>query len=225
MVDIHSHIIPCVDDGSKSFEISKKLAKQYVENGIYNVICTPHQNFLKNNKELIINSFNLLKEELKDYGINFYLGSEIYYYENIIADLNEKKLLTFNNTKYILIEFSFNEPINIVDALYDVIKDGYKPIIAHIERYDYLTKDDYFKIKELGVLIQVNSKSFEKKHYVKKLKFLLKNNLIDFIASDCHNDVNRNVDFTVSKQLISKKYKNQYEKIFNNDDFLKNITL
>lgn len=225
MLDIHSHIIPDVDDGSKSIEISKKIAEQYIKNGIFNVICTPHQNYLKDNKELIINNFNLLKKELKEYGINFYLGSEIYYYENMINDLNNKKLLTFNDSKYVLIEFSFNEPEDIVGILYDVIKDGYKPIIAHVERYDYLTNNDYLKIKELGVLIQVNSKSFEKKHYAKKLKFLLKNNLIDFIASDCHNDVNRNVDFTVSKQLISKKYKNQYEKLFNNDDFLKNIIL
>lgn len=219
MIDIHTHIIPQFDDGSKSLEMTRTMLKQHIENGVDIVVATPHQNIRNLNKAIIIEKFNELVNNVKDLPIKLLLGSEIYYYENLIADLKSGKHLTINESKYLLIEFSTINETNIVDIVYDLRMAGYIPIIAHIERYQYLTWQNYLEIKNGGALIQVNAKSFMKKEYLKIIKFLLKNDLIDFIASDCHNDSIRNVDFDYAKKFVLKKYKSSYAKLFNNSNF------
>ena len=102
----------------------------------------------------------------------------------------------------------------IADIVYDIRVLGYTPIIAHIERYPYLTKEDIFEIRANGALIQVNSRTFGNRKSHKLLKLLLKNEMLDFIASDCHNLRERNVDFTEAKNFIQKKFKKQYNKFF-----------
>ena len=141
----------------------------------------------------------------------------------MIKDLNNKELLTLNNSKYILIEFSMQKSVNISEVIYDLVANGYVPIVAHVERYDYLTTKDLCDIKKNGGLIQINSLSFLHKSYKKTLKYLLKNKMVDFISSDCHNDTDRNVTFDEAKRIINKKYKEQYEKLFNNDHFINEI--
>ena len=221
MVDIHTHILYGVDDGSDSKEVSKYLLDQAKANNITKILLTPHQNEETNNIEELKSKFDSFKEEFKDYGIEFYLGSEIYYYDKMLDDLDNNKLLTLNNTKYVLLEFSTLIETDIKGIVYDTFMRGYNPIIAHIERYTYLKLEDYYEIKGQGALIQVNSKSFLNKAYKKQLKYLLKNNLIDFISSDCHAK-NRDIDFVEAKALISKKYPNQYDRLFNDiPEFIK----
>ena len=86
MTDIHSHILPGVDDGSKSLEISRELLMLEIENGIKDVILTPHQNEKDINKDHLIQVFNDFTNAVKDLDINLYLGSEIYYYEGMLED-------------------------------------------------------------------------------------------------------------------------------------------
>ena len=216
MLDIHTHILPNVDDGSKSVDESISMLKEEINNGVTKVFLTPHQNKDNLSKEELIKKFNSFKNEVKDINIKLYLGSEIYYYNDLKKDLLDNKLLTMDNTKYVLIEFSTRIEENISDILYDIFLTGYKPILAHIERYSYLSIDDYHEIHKYAK-IQVNSKAFFQKEYKKITKYLLKNNLIDFIASDCHDISNRNVDFEKIKKLINKKYNDQYERLFIND--------
>lgn len=221
MLDIHTHILPNVDDGSPSLSISKSLLEMEIKEGVTKVILTPHQNKNNLNKEELISKFNAFKEECKDINISLLLGAEIYYYDDFKKDLANNKILTIDNSKYILIEFSTRIETNIIDILYDISLLGYKPIIAHIERYSYLSLEDYKEIHKYA-LIQVNSKSFFMKDYKKNTKYLLKNNLIDFIASDCHDLEKRSVEFAKIKKLVEKKYKDQYDKLFVNDfDFNK----
>ena len=215
MIDIHTHILPNVDDGSDSLETSIYLLKQEINEGITKVILTPHQNKKTLDKDNLINKFNRFKEEVKDLNIEILLGSEIYYYEELKDDLKNGKILTINNSKYFLIEFSTRTEFNIKDIVYDYHILGYKPIVAHIERYDYLSLEDYYEISKYA-LIQVNSKSFFEKDYKKTCMLLLKNNLIDFIASDCHN-IKRDVEFKKTLQLIKKKNIELYNKIISND--------
>lgn len=214
MVDMHTHILYGVDDGSDSKEISNYLLNQAKENGIDKIVLTPHQNEELKRSDELIERFNSFKEEFKDFNIDFYLGSEIYYYQGMINDLDNKELLTMNNSKYVLVEFSTRMETDIASIIYDLKVRGYNPIVAHIERYHYLKLEDYDEIKKSGALIQVNSKSFLNKAYKKQLKYLLKNKLIDFISSDCHNKT-RDLDFADTKKLISKKYKDLYDKLFN----------
>ena len=221
MVDIHTHILYGVDDGSQSSETSRYLLNQAKQANITHILLTPHQNEELKRSDELKDKFNTFKEEFKEFGISYYLGSEIYYYPKMIDDLDNNILLTLNNTKYILVEFSTRLETNIQSICYDLVIRGYKPIIAHIERYHYLSLDDYNEIKSTGALIQINTKSFLNKAYKKKLKYLLKNNLVDFVASDCHNET-RDLDFELAKKIISKKYKNLYDKLFNQiPEFLK----
>ena len=220
MIDIHTHILPNVDDGADSMEVALYLLKQEIKEGVTKVILTPHQNKQSLDKEGLTKKFLEFKEAVKDLPIELYLGSEVYYYSGVKKDLEANKILTINDSKYFLIEFSTRVEYNIKDLLYDFSVIGYKPIIAHIERYDYLTYDDYFEISKYA-LIQVNAKSFFNKNYKKACKFLLKNNLISFVASDAH-DKFRDVTFKACMKLIKRKNKESYTKLFINDfDFSK----
>ena len=143
MIDIHTHIIPNVDDGSKSLEISRELLNLELKNHVKNVILTPHQNEMNLDKENIKKKYLELKENVRDININLYLGSEIYFYDNLSEDLKNDKIITMNDTKYVLIEFSTRFDVGVIDKLYDIKVLGYIPIIAHIERYSYLTFKDY----------------------------------------------------------------------------------
>ncbi len=219
MLDIHTHILPNVDDGSKSLEESIELLRSEVNNGVTTVILTPHQNARIKTKNELIKRFLEFKKEI-DF-IDLYLGSEIYYYDDLIADLVNDRVLTINNSKYVLVEFSTRTETNIADIVYEIVLKGFKPIIAHIERYPYLTLENYLAIKNNGGLIQINASSYEDKYFKKKTKILLKNKLVDFVASDCHNTKTRNVDFSNIKKVVEKKYKDQYDHIFN-DEFIFN---
>lgn len=205
MIDMHTHIIFGVDDGSKDLEMSKNILNDEIKYDVKTVVLTPHLNENSKTIGLINERYEILKNEEID--INILLGSEIYYYKKMIDDLDNKRLLTFNNTKYILVEFSTRVETPIVDILNDLIVSGYKPIIAHIERYPYLKYDEMIELHNMGVLIQVNSKTFGEKIFKKMLKKMVKDNLIDLVASDCHNLENRNVDFDA---FLKKKKKYKY---------------
>ena len=214
MIDIHTHIIPGVDDGSSSIDESLQLIELLKAEGVDEVVCTSHQDMNHINKDILTKKFEELKSKTD---MKLYLGSEIYYYENMINDLKSGNLLTINDSKYVLIEFSTFSNTPIEDIVFDLCVAGFKPIVAHIERYEYLSFKDYDKIKSAGALIQVNSKSFERSAYKKILKYLLKNDLIDFIASDCHNTTSRIPSFETAKKLINKKYREKYNKFFINN--------
>jgi protein-tyrosine phosphatase len=218
MLDMHTHILPNVDDGSKSLDISRRLLLQEINQGITKVILTPHQNKNNLDKNGLIEKFNSFKDDVKDLNILLALGCEIYYYPELKNDLLNDKILTMDNSKYVLIEFSTRIEENISDILYDLSLTGYKIILAHIERYSYLKLSDYDEIHKYGK-IQVNSKSILNKEYKKQMKYLLKNNLIDFIASDCHDLDRRNVEFMDALKYLEKKYKDTYLRVTKDFNF------
>ena len=224
MIDIHSHILPGVDDGSRSLEMTKNILAEYVREGIEKVMCTPHQGKALRRPEVLKAAFAKLVDDVKDYPVQLLLGSEIYYYEGMLPDMNSGELLTLNNTKYVLVEFSTrNDVVYIPDAVYDLSVAGYRPIVAHIERYDYLKESAWTEIKDNGALIQVNAASFAKKDYAKTIKRLFKRGVVDFIASDCHSDGRRNVDFTAARAYITKKAPREYYKFFGDNDIFADI--
>lgn len=216
MIDIHSHILWGVDDGADSELTSQTLLSQYVEQGVGYVICTPHQNKMLHRTETLRCEFANFKEKVKDVPVNFYLGAEVLYYEGMAKDIAKGELLTLGGTDYVLVEF----PVScngeyVCDAVYELTIAGYLPIVAHIERYVNLTKKDYSAVKEAGALIQINASVFNHKITVKTAKYLLKKELVDFIASDCHDAKYRNVNFTSAREFVKKKFPGQYDKLFN----------
>ena len=197
MIDIHTHIIPNVDDGSKNLETSINMIKHEIDIGVKEIICTPHHIYSRYEKsvEEIKAQFKLLKEavEKENLPIKLYLGQEICYThrEDIIAMLKSGKLLTLNNTNRVLLEFSFTrEPENLLEVMYNFNVNGYEVIIAHIERYEWMTYDKVIALRSEGAKIQINSDtvlgytSWKEKRFVKKL---LKKGLVDYVASDTHS--------------------------------------
>ena len=197
MVDIHTHVIPNVDDGSPNLETSLEMIKHEIAIGVDTIIATPHHIYKRYEKsvEEIKKNFLLLKEavEKENLPIKLYLGQEICYThrEDILALLKEGKLLTLNNSNKVLLEFSFTrEPEDLLDIIYNFGVNGYEVIIAHVERYEWIT---YQKVEDLrleGAKIQINSNSylgmtsFKEKLFTKKL---LKHSLVDYVASDTHS--------------------------------------
>ena len=197
MIDIHTHIIPGVDDGSPNLETSIEMIKHEISIGVDSIICTPHHIYHRYEKsvEEIKSNFLLLKEavEKENLPIKLYLGQEICYShrEDIIKMLQEGKLLTLNNTNRVLLEFHFTrEPEDLLDIIYSFSIHGYEVIIAHVERYEWMTLDKVIALKGEGALIQINSNSYlglttwKEKRFT---KLLLKKGLVNYVASDTHS--------------------------------------
>lgn len=213
IIDIHSHIIPNVDDGSPSLETSIFLIEEQIKQGVTDIICTPHyrRGMFEPTKEEIIKNFNILKEEIqnRELNISIYLGQEIYLrrYNSLEKILSEDKIFSMNNQKYLLLEFSYTNELDLSEIVFSTKLKGYVPIIAHIERYEYVGLDEAIEIVEAGGLIQVNSASVIGKHggrIKKRVKKLLKNGLVSFIASDIHS--NRENYMQKAYDYICKKY-------------------
>lgn len=194
MIDIHTHILHGVDDGCKTLEESIMMIKEAVKYGISEVYLTPHYRPSKSylaTPDLITEKFLEIQRKVNELGlfVKLHLGREVDAVPNIVDLLQNGTVQTMGETKHILVDFGFRE-CDIDEYCYELIINGYKPIIAHPERYHYI--DDYRlfeKWRKTGALIQVNSRSLKSKNKKirKRMRYLLENDLIDFCASDCHN--------------------------------------
>lgn len=198
ILDIHSHLIPNVDDGSPDMETSLSLIKESIDSGVTDIIVTPHhiRRRFECSRETIQNGFNALVEATKNAGlnVNLYLGQEVYVssHEDYTEVYKNKDVFTLNGTNVALIEFSMSHrPHGFEEIVYNLSCIGLKTIIAHVERYSWIKEEDVkFFISE-GALIQVNAdsllgidSSFREKHFAKKI---LKKGYVHYIASDMHS--------------------------------------
>ena len=191
MIDIHSHILPAVDDGCKDIDQSLALIKEEINQGITDIVLTPHyraEYLLRRAK--IEKRFASLTQAVQDSGItvNLYLGQEIFVFDGMISAIHSGKLFTINGSKYVLVEFATKEEHDITDTVYTLVGAGFVPIIAHIERYYYADMEMAKEIKELGGLIQINASSLCRRFgaYKKKATAFIKEGFVDFVASDVH---------------------------------------
>lgn len=228
IIDIHSHVIPCVDDGSPDLETSVLLIKEEINQGVNKIICTPHyrRGMFESTKEKILENFNLLKEEIKNRNldIEIYLGQEIYLrrYESLNHVLDNDKAFSINGNKYLLLEFSYTNELDLSEIVYNAKLRGFTPIIAHIERYEYVDVEKANEIVEAGGLIQVNAASLLGKHggkIKKRVKNYLKNDLVSFIASDIHSSRINYIE--KAYKYIEKKYSSEKAKQLFYDNGLK----
>lgn len=208
MIDIHSHILPFIDDGSDSKETSIRMLEDLAKSGVTDVILTPHHNkrFAKE-KEQLIKEFEEFKKNAKDIPINLYLGQEIEATKETFSLLEKGELLTLNNSKYILLEFDYFNYQEIAEFVYRAVVRGYIPIVAHIERYEYFNLEDAIEVKKEGGLIQVNASSLairKERQFGKKVKALIKKGLVDFVASDYHDF--RQLSILEAKRVVEKKF-------------------
>lgn len=223
--DMHSHLLPGIDDGSPDVDVSESLIDGLKELGYRNFICTPHimWDLYRNTPDTIQQAANNLHEHLsgKDKLVPFRPAAE-YYMDEHFADLLEKKapLLTIKDN-WVLVEFSFvSPPINRSENFFQLQINGYRPILAHPERYNYLAgqREVFQELKDAGCLLQVNLLSFTG-YYGKTAQelaeYLLKMNMIDLLGTDLHHHrhleaLRRSprLNIPVNKLLDSGKLKN-----------------
>ncbi len=219
MIDIHSHLLPFVDDGSDSVEKSIELLRQAYNQGVTDMILTPHfrDEFVEDEQSLK-ERFQQFKQEVVESGVNvnLYLGREIHVRNDYKRALQEFKPESLNDTKYLLIEFDFDAESDIVNIVYELARRGFIPIVAHLERYGYADEEMAFDIKQSGGLIQINAQALIKAEARAQKKFLnkmLAENLVDFVASDMH--MNRQYLMKKAYKKVAKKYgKNTANAIF-----------
>ena len=191
-VDIHSHILPGIDDGAKNSGQSVELIKKMKELGFSKIIGTPHTypGLYNNTSDSIKKSYEKLKKKLNE-NINIDYASEYMLEKSIIEKARNNKLLCLKDN-YVLVEMSFiSEPLGLYEIIYEIKVNGYVPVLAHPERYLFIEKmRDYKKLKKFGCFFQTNLLSATDYYGIevrKNLDRLLRNELIDFAGSDIHN--------------------------------------
>lgn len=195
--DIHSHLIPGIDDGSPNMETTINLLEKFIELGYSKVITTPHimSDYYKNTPEIINQGLEDVKNEIVKRNLKIAVEAAAEYnlepeFEKLIANNN---ILTFGKKQYVLFELSFfDEPPRINDVIWLMREKGYCPVLAHVERYAYWHQN-HDKIEEIinrGVKLQLNVGSLTGAYgpEVKKVaEKLIDDKVIDFIGSDCHH--------------------------------------
>ncbi|HEY8890091.1 MAG TPA: CpsB/CapC family capsule biosynthesis tyrosine phosphatase [Clostridium sp.] len=221
MIDIHSHILPGIDDGSKDMEMSIKMLKLAEEKGTKTIVATPHyiRGIYENYYDEILTLLQELKLQAKTSGIDIeiLLGQEVMLDKHSLKLCREKKLRGINGESYMLIEFPMDKlPKDALDLIYELRLLNIKPIIAHPERYEYIyeTPTAINGFIEEGCLFQINTGSLQGlfgKKVQSCAKLLVREGLVNFIASDAHS-LNRRCPGLIEGFSQAKELDNQIEK-------------
>lgn len=193
--DIHSHLIPGIDDGVQTMEESIEMIRGMVDLGIKRIVTTPHimSDYYKNTPDIIRSGLDNVRKELKKQNINVEIDAAAEYYidEGFLPKLNRKDIIAIRD-KYLLFEISYiNPPDNLHSIIFEINVAGYIPVLAHPERYPfwYNKFEEFQRIKETGALLQLNTNSLTG-YYGGGAKAIAEKmidmNMIDFIGSDLH---------------------------------------
>ena len=222
LVDIHCHILPGVDDGAPDMETSRAMIRDAYEQGVRYIIATPHYRpeMFEPSMKKVIRVYHELRDYAEEVGIGLRLGCEYYRNEQMIRHLDKKLRPTMLGSRYVLAEFSTNDSfVTVRNYIYELITKGYRPIVAHVERYFCCQEPERIqKLKKLGAQIQINADSVlgYEGHTIKKFCVgLMKDDLVDFIGSDAHNLEGRKMNLGKCATYVRKKMGQDYaEEIF-----------
>jgi protein-tyrosine phosphatase len=217
MIDIHSHVLPSIDDGAQNLEQAILMAEAAVEEGITLLYATPHHRNgrYENEKPIIIKHVNLLNKELQQRKIPLHIlpGQEIRLYKELIDDLDRDIFIPLHHElKYLLIELPSNHvPDYAAEILYELSLRNYTPIIVHPERNSEIMEnpDILYDFIITGSLAQITASSVIGNFGKKIMSFshdLLQSNMAHFVASDAHNTTSRGFHLTKAYETIQKQY-------------------
>ena len=222
-VDAHCHILPEVDDGAHDIEETRKMLETAYAEGIHYIIATPHHHPYRGRKSpgALRRQLRLVREEAEKISgrLRVYLGTEICFGQDIPDKLKEEKILTMNRTRYVLVEFSPTDPFDqICRGIQQLQMKGYEVILAHVERYRYVTEsiERAEHLADMGVRLQVNADSITGKsgRRIKKyIKDLMERRLVFCVGTDAHNAGSRAHHMMKSAQYVKKKYAEEYMKM------------
>jgi tyrosine-protein phosphatase YwqE len=209
--DMHSHFIPGIDDGAKTMEDSLEMLMEMHALGYRKVVTTPHimSDGYRNTPEIILSGLEKLKKAVKEAGIDIEVeaAAEYYFDYDFEKSLPRQNKLTFGKN-YLLWELSFlNKPDNINDVVFEMITQGYRPVLAHVERYPFWHQE-YARYEDLvsrGVLLQLNINSISGQYgppTKKAAEWLIDNGMISFLGTDCHHMGH----LEILKKTLKEKY-------------------
>ncbi|MDO4415855.1 MAG: hypothetical protein Q4C20_12350 [Erysipelotrichaceae bacterium] len=221
MIDLHTHILPGVDDGSQDIDTSLGMIYKAYQSGVRDIVTTPHfypglyDNYVN---EDLKNKWNALNDRVKRerISVRLYKGMEILGTDRLCDDLVSHRVWTINHTKYFLVEFDFDEDPSycskILDESYDI---GYIPVVAHPERYYFVQKDPAIVYEWFmkGYGIQVNKGSilgYFGEREMKTADSLIRHHIVSCTASDAHGMNTRTPSMTHLKSYLSETYSNGY---------------
>lgn len=220
IADIHCHILPGLDDGSSDMEETLKMLRIAQEQGVTHIIATPHYKAERHNASVQTIQKRLdevrkaaAKEQLS---IRLYLGNEILFFGDMEEMLDRGRIMTMNDTRYVLVEFMPGDEYTYIrNGLDSVIGMGYSPILAHIERYACVMQQITYaeELHDMGVEIQINAVSVTGRTGRKSRDFvrdILKRRLVDYVATDSHDSRNRTPAIQDCANYICKKYDAAY---------------
>lgn len=214
LFDLHTHILPGVDDGAKNLETSLEMIRFATEHGTRAIALTPHvvaedrESFLRqveNNRRV----FDLLSDAAKELPVALYLGGEVHVSPFLMDNLFHLPLPTLNKSRYVLTEFPYYFPeTGYGHVLYDLLSAGYIPLIAHPERYDAVQRKPELAAEwvRMGCRLQLTAASITGSfgRSIKKLsEQLLKQDLVSCIASDAHDTRYRTPDLLPAYRRLS----------------------
>lgn len=228
MVDIHAHVAPALDDGSDSIEESLLMLRRAAESGTKSLVVTPHylnrsQCRFNVEKSDIESAFSLLlkEKEKAEIPIELYLGAEHFGVTDIERFAERGELVPINNSRYLLVEFDFDDDIHRARfVLSSLVNSGFVPIIAHPERYSFLRENpsEAYSFLEKGCLFQVNKGSPLGRYgpAARRIStWLLENRLVHFVASDCHSPYQRTPDMSGAHEMLTYRFGRDYtDRIF-----------
>ena len=195
LTDFHCHILPGVDDGSEDMDMTLQMLDLSYAQGVRRIIATPHyhRDYVENEPEKLREVLKKVQEKAaKKYSdLEIRLGNEVFYSDGVIELLRQGKILPLGdggNSRYLLVEFSPDDSFSrLQDAVSQVTRMGYRPVIAHVERYQcmYRQKDRFEELRRQGALFQVNY------NQVRENRWLFQHDFVDLLATDCHNTEER----------------------------------
>ncbi|MGQ0829753.1 MAG: tyrosine-protein phosphatase [Bacteroidota bacterium] len=212
--DVHSHFIPGIDDGAKSIEDSLQMITGMYHMGYKKVITTPHimSDYYRNTPEIILGGLEKIKNALKEANIPIEVEAAAEYYIDFDFErkLKTEQLLTFGN-KYLLFEVSYmNPPDNLYHVLFEMQMRGYKPVLAHPERYNFWHNEfeKYEEFIDKGILLQLNINSLTGYYSLATKKIaeqMIDKNMISFLGTDCHHEGH----ISLIKEVVYEKHLHQ----------------
>lgn len=224
IMDIHCHMLPHVDDGADTYKMARKMLRRASRQGVTKIILTPHYriDYFETSMEKIKEEFYKMQRMILKMNLDMevYLGCEYHCHNSMVKRLKNGERPTLAGSSYVLVEFSSSHNFRTIrNQVYELIVAGFKPVLAHIERYPCLFEDKTLELVEeivnLGGYIQINANSVLGKSGWKVKKFcrrLMEEDLVSFIASDSHDDVYRIPNLGECADYVEKKMGYDYAK-------------
>lgn len=224
-IDMHVHILPGVDDGAEDIKEMEEMLKIAYSEGIRCIIATPHHHPRrgKESPEVLRKKAALLRKSAHEIDEHFriYLGTEIFFGQDVLEKLKEGQILTMNRRNYVLVEFSPSEPFSYIkQSLQQFMMAGYEVILAHAERYRCLTDEPELaeQLGDMGILLQINAGSITGdggRRIRKFIRYLMEEDLVFCVGTDAHSARSRAPRMKKAAEYVKKKYGEEYvRKIF-----------